>query len=112
MEAIKMVQDEPQHLKRLWENSDYFKKGLRDLGFNTGRSQTPITPVMVGESAKAQKLSHALFDNGVFVKPIVYPLVSKDTARIRNIVTAEHTKNDLDFALEAYEKVGRQMKLI
>lgn len=112
MEAISMVQDEPQHLRRLWENTQFFKEGLRSLGFNIGRSQTPITPVIVGESAKAQKLSHSLFENGVFVKPIVYPLVPKDSARVRNIVTAEHTKDDLEFALRTYEKVGRQMKLI
>jgi len=112
IEAIKMVQDEPQHLRRLWENTKFFKEGLRSLGFNTGRSQTPITPVIVGESAKAQKLSRSLFDKGVFVKPIVYPLVAKDAARIRNIVTAGHTKDDLEFALDIYKKVGREMKLI
>jgi glycine C-acetyltransferase len=112
MEALRMVQDEPQHLKRLWENTKLFKEGLRDLGFDIGHSQTPITPVMVGESAKAQKLSKSLFENGVFAKPIVYPLVSKDTARIRNIVTAEHTIDDLGAALDVYAKVGREMKLI
>ena len=112
MESLKMVQDEPEHFKRLWENSKYFKEGLKDLGFNTGRSQTPITPVIVGESSKAVELSNKLFENGVFVKPIVYPLVSKDTARVRNIVTAQHTKEDLDFALETYEKIGKEMKLI
>jgi glycine C-acetyltransferase len=112
MEALKVVQDEPQHLKRLWDNTKFFKEGLRDLGFNIGRSQTPITPVIVGESAKAQQLSRSLFEHGVFVKPIVYPLVSKDTARVRNIVTAEHKKEDLEFALQTYEKVGKEMKLI
>jgi glycine C-acetyltransferase len=112
MEALRVVQDEPQHLKRLWDNTKFFKEGLRDLGFNIGRSQTPITPVIVGESATAQKLSRALFDHDVFVKPIVYPLVSKDTARVRNIVTAEHTQEDLQFALDVYKKVGNEMKLI
>jgi len=112
MEALKVVQDEPQHLKNLWNNTRFFKEGLRDLGFNIGRSQTPITPVIVGESAKAQQLSRSLFEHGVFVKPIVYPLVSKDTARVRNIVTAEHKKEDLEFALGVYEKVGKEMKLI
>jgi glycine C-acetyltransferase len=112
MEALKVVQDEPQHLKNMWDNTQFFKEGLRDLGFNIGRSQTPITPVIVGESAKAQQLSRSLFEHGVFVKPIVYPLVSKDTARVRNIVTAEHTKDDLEFALDIYKKVGKEMKLI
>ena len=68
--------------------------------------------MIVGESSKAVELSNRLFDNGIFVKPIVYPLVSKDTSRVRNIVTAQHTKEDLDFALETYEKIGKQMKLI
>ncbi|MCK5022656.1 MAG: glycine C-acetyltransferase, partial [Candidatus Aenigmarchaeota archaeon] len=99
IEAIKMVQDEPEHHKKLWENSNYFKEGLKDLGFNTGVSETPITPVIVGPSSKAAELSKRLFDNGIFVKPIVFPLVSKDTARVRNIVTAQHTREDLDFAL-------------
>jgi len=112
MEALRIVQDEPQHLKHLWDNTKFFKEGLRDLGFNIGRSQTPITPVIVGESAKAQQLSKTLFEHGVFVKPILYPLVSKDSARVRNIVTAEHTKEDLDFALKTYEKVGKDLKLI
>ncbi len=112
MEALRIVQDEPQHLKQLWDNTKFFKEGLRDLGFNIGHSQTPITPVIVGESAKAQQLSKALFEHGVFVKPILYPLVSKDSARVRNIVTAEHTKDDLDFALKTYEKVGKDLKLI
>jgi len=112
MEALKVVQDEPQHLKRLWENTKFFKEGLRDLGFNIGHSQTPITPVIVGESAAAQKLSKTLFDHGVFAKPIVFPLVAKDAARIRNIVTAEHTTEDLQFALDVYKKVGKKLKLI
>ena len=112
MEALRVVQDEPQHLKRLWENTKFFKEGLRDLGFNIGHSQTPITPVIVGESAAAQKLSKTLFDHGVFAKPIVFPLVAKDAARIRNIVTAEHTTEDLQFALDVYKKVGKKLKLI
>lgn len=112
MEALKMVQDEPEHHRKLWENSNYFKEGLRDLGFNIGRSQTPITPVIVGESSRAVELSKRLFRSGIFVKPIVYPLVSKDTSRVRNIVTAQHTKEDLDFAIETYKKIGNEMKLI
>ncbi len=112
MEAIKMVQDEPQHLKNLWNNTKYFKSGLKELGFDTGRSQTPITPVIVGESSMAQKLSKEMFEEGVFAKPIVYPLVAKDKARIRTIVTAQHTKEDLDFALEKFRKVGKGLRII
>lgn len=112
MEAIKMVQDEPQHHKNLWKNTKYFKEKIKALGFNTGKSQTPITPVIVGESKNAIKLSEETFKEGLFVKPIVYPLVSKDTARVRTIVTAIHTKEDLDEALEIFEKVGKRLKLI
>ena len=111
-EAIKMVQDEPHHLKNLWNNAKYFKEKLMDLGFDTGRSQTPITPVIVGESSTAVKLSHELLDEGIFVKPIVYPLVAKDKARVRTIVTAQHTKEDLDTAVEAFKKVGKELGII
>lgn len=112
IEAIKMVQDEPVHLKRLWENTKYFKQGLQELGFNTGRSVTPITPVIVGTSETAQKLSREMFEEDVFVKPIVYPLVAKDAARVRTIVTAQHTKEDLDFALEKFGKVGKKLSIV
>ncbi|MCD4739816.1 glycine C-acetyltransferase [archaeon] len=112
MEAIDMVQDEPQHLKNLWDNTKYFKKGLEDLGFDTGHSETPITPVIVGESSNANKLSVEMLKEGVFVKPIIYPLVAKDKARVRTIVTAQHTKEDLNFCLGKFEDVGKRMNLI
>ena len=112
MEAIKMVQDEPQHLKNLWKNTKYFKGKIMDLGFDTGRSQTPITPIIVGESKNAIDLSNETFKEGLFAKPIVYPLVAKDKARVRTIVTAIHTKEDLDEAVDIFEKVGKRLKLI
>ncbi len=99
-------------MKKLWDNTRYFKKGLKDLGFDTGNSETPITPVMVGESGKARKLADSMFKLGVFVLPIVYPMVAKDKARIRTIVTSAHTKKDLDEATDAFEKAGREMALI
>jgi len=112
MEAIKMVQDEPQHLKNLWNNTKYFKEKVMELGFDTGRSKTPITPIIVGENKNAIKLSEETFKEGLFVKPILYPLVAKDKARVRTIVTALHTKEDLDEALEIFERVGKRLKLI
>lgn len=112
MEALRMVQDEPHHLKNLWNNTKYFKEKLMELGFDTGRSQTPITPVIVGESSNAQLLSKEMLKESVFVKPIVYPLVAKDRARVRTIVNAHHTREDLDEALDAFEKVGKMMRLI
>ena len=110
--AIQLVQRTPGLVKKLWENTRYFKKGLKDLGFDTGNSETPITPVMVGESGKAHKLADAMFKLAVFVLPIVYPMVAKDKARIRTIVTSAHTKKDLDDAISAFEKAGRQLALI
>ncbi|MFC2175166.1 glycine C-acetyltransferase [archaeon] len=111
-ESIKMVQDEPQHLKNLWDNAKYLKKGLNDLGFDTGRSETPITPVIVGEPANASMLSKEMLKEGVFVKPIVYPLVAKDKSRVRTIVTAQHTTEDLDYCLQKFEEVGKRLKLL
>ncbi|MBI5355310.1 MAG: glycine C-acetyltransferase [Candidatus Aenigmarchaeota archaeon] len=106
--AIQTVQKEKHHLKNLWDNAKFLKNGFDGLGFNTGQSKTPITPVIVGESAVAQELSRELFKEGVFAKPIVYPLVAKDKARIRTIVTAAHKKEDLDKVLSAFEKCGRK----
>src|SRR5205809_1306635 len=99
-------------VKKHRENSRYFKKPLNDLGFDTGQSETPITPVMVGESGKAHKLADEMFKLGVFVLPIVYPMVGKDKARIRTIVTSAHTKKDLDQASGAFEKAGKKLSLM
>ncbi len=112
LEAVRMIQDEPIHLKRLWDNTRYFQENMRDLGFDLGVTQSPITPVIVGESSVAQDLSKGLFDEGVFIKPIVYPLVAKDKARVRAIVNANHTREDLDEVLSAFEKVGQKLRII
>jgi glycine C-acetyltransferase len=112
MEAIRMIQDEPGHLQQLWENTRYFKKAMTDLGFDIGHSQTPITPVMAGQSKEAVELSRQLFEEGLFAKPIVFPLVAKDKARVRINVTAQHTKEDLEEAIVIFENVGKRMKLI
>ncbi len=110
--SLEVVQDEPVHLRRLWENTRYFKDGLRTLGFDIGNSETPITPVMVGESSIARKMSEMLFAESVFALPIVYPMVAPDKARIRTIMNAGHTKGDLDFALRAFEKVGKLLGIL
>jgi len=111
-EAIKMVQDEPQHLQQLWKNGNYLKEQLQSLGFNTGSSKTPITPLIVGDSGKAQELSKHMFDEGVFTKAIVFPLVAKDKARLRLMPTAQHTKDDMDFCIEKLAKTGKKMGII
>ena len=110
--AIQIVKKNPSLVKKLWDNTRYFKKALKDLGFDTGQSETPITPVMVGESGKAHKLADEMFKLGVFVLPIVFPMVGKDKARIRTIVTSAHTKKDLDEAADAFEKAGKKLSIL
>src|SRR5437867_697166 len=110
--AIDVLETEPRHVKKLWSNTKYFKKRLVSMGFDIGRSETPITPVMLGDSATAKRFSERLFDEGVFALPIVFPMVAKDRARIRNIVNAGLRREDLDEALAAYEKIGKELKVL
>ena len=110
--ALQLVQKQPSLVKKLWDNAGYFKKGLKDIGLDTGNSETPITPVIVGEASKARELADDLFKLGVFVLPIVFPMVARDKARVRTIVTSAHTRKDLYTALRAFEKVGKQLALI
>jgi len=110
--AIDVLETEPQHVKNLWNNTKYFKKELNSMGFDTGHSETPITPVIVGESSKAKELSNRLYDEGVFALPIVFPMVARDKARIRTMMNAGLTKKDLDFALEKFEKLGKKLEII
>ena len=110
--ALDVLLEEPEIIDRLWENTRFFKAGLERLGFNTGLSQSPITPVIAGDGARAMKLSDRLFEEGVFAQGIAYPTVARDKARVRTIVTATHTREDLQFALDTFEKVGRELGLI
>jgi glycine C-acetyltransferase len=110
--AIDVLLEEPEIIDRLWENTRFFKKGLQDLGFDTGMSESPITPVIVGEGSKAMLLSDKLFGRGVFAQGIAFPTVARDKARVRTIVTATHTRDDLQYALDAFAAVGRDLGLI
>jgi len=110
--AIDVLEKEPQHVKRLWDHTHYFKKTMKDLGFDVGNSQTPITPVIVGESGVAKKLSARLFEEGVFALPIVFPMVARDKARIRTMMNAQLTKEDLDLAISSFEKIGKELNII
>lgn len=110
--AVDVLLDEPELIKKLWDNAQFFKKGLESLGFNTGKSETPITPVIVGEGSKAHKLSDKLFEYGVFAQGIAFPTVAKDAARVRTIVTAQHSQEELEEALNAFEKAGKELELI
>jgi len=110
--AIDVLETEPEHVRKLWENTEYFRKELQGLGFDTGRSQTPIIPVMVGDNSLAKRLSAKLLESSVFALPIVYPMVAQGKARIRTIMNAALTKEDLSFALGAFERAGRELGII
>ncbi len=110
--AIDVLETEPEHVRNLWDNTDYFKKELNSMGFDTGESETPITPVIVGESSKAKELSNLLFEQGVFALPIVFPMVARDKARIRTMMNAGLTRKDINFALEKFEKLGKKLDII
>jgi glycine C-acetyltransferase len=110
--ALDILEQEPEIIERLWDNTRFFKKGLEDLGFDTGASQSPITPVIAGEGSLAMKLSDRLFEEGVFAQGIAFPTVARDKARVRTIVTATHTRGELQFALDAFRKVGTELGLI
>jgi len=110
--AVDVLETEPELIDRLWENARYFKAGLERLNFDTGHSETPITPVIVGQGALAMKLSDRLFQEGVFAQGIAFPTVAKDKARVRTIVTAEHTRAELETCLAAFETVGRELAII
>jgi glycine C-acetyltransferase len=110
--ALDVLEQEPQIIERLWENTRFFKGGLQALGFNTGPSESPITPVIAGEGSRAMKLSDRLFAEGVFAQGIAFPTVARDKARVRTIVTAAHTREELQFALDKFKLVGTELGLI
>jgi len=110
--AIEVLETEPELIERLWDNARFFKAGLERLGFDTGHSETPITPVIVGKGALAMKLSDRLFEEGVFAQGIGFPTVPDDRSRVRTIVTAEHSREELETCLAAFETVGRELAII
>ena len=110
--AIEVLESEPELIERLWTNARFFKAGLERLGFDTGHSETPITPVIVGKGALAMKLSDRLFEEGVFAQGIGFPTVPDDRSRVRTIVTAEHSHEELETCLLAFETVGRELAII
>jgi glycine C-acetyltransferase len=110
--ALDIVEKEPERVKKLWDNTKYFKKEIENLGFDTGNSQTPIIPSMVGDSKKAQELAKRLYDEGIFCLAIVFPMVGRGKARIRNQMNAGMSKEDLDVILRAYEKCGKELDII
>ena len=112
LEAVKILMESDERVKRLWDNAKYFKEKMNELGFDTGHSETPITPVMLYDAKLATEFSKKLFEEGVFAQAIGYPTVPKGKARIRVMISAVHTKEDLDFAIEKFEKVGKELNVI
>jgi glycine C-acetyltransferase len=110
--ALDVLEQEPQWMQQLWDNTAFFKAGLHKLGFNTGRSESPITPVIVGEAPLAAQMSDKLFAAGVFAQSIGFPTVARGQARLRTIVTATHTRDDLQYALDMFAKVGQELGVV
>lgn len=110
--SIQLMQDHPELVEKVWENAIYFKEELKKIGYDIGVSETPITPVILGDESLTQQFSKKLIENGLYVKPIVYPTVPLGTGRVRNMSTAAHTKEMLDHAVAIYQKVGNEMGII
>ena len=112
LEAVRILQESDAVVKKLWDNVNYIKSEFKKLGFDTGYSKTPITPVMLGDEEIAKKFSAKLFEEGVFATPIVFPMVAKGKARIRVIPSASHSRKDLDFGIKAFRKVAKELKVL
>ncbi|MBM7693811.1 glycine C-acetyltransferase [Peribacillus deserti] len=112
IEAINVLLEEPELIEKLWDNTRFFKQGLEQLGFNTGKSETPVTPVIVGDEALSHQFSDKLLQYGVFAQGIAFPTVAKGMARVRTIVTAQHSREELQAALDAFEKAGKELGII
>jgi glycine C-acetyltransferase len=111
-EAVKKLMSSTELHDKLWENGNYLKENLQKLGFDIGQSESPITPVIIGDEKKTQEFSNRLKEEGVYVKSIVFPTVPRGTGRVRNMPTAAHTKEMLDDAIAAFEKVGKELDII
>ncbi len=112
MEAVRILQESDELVKKLWENANYFKEHMRKAGFDLGNSQTPITPVMIGDEITTQEFSKKLFERNVFAQAISYPTVPKGKARMRVMISATHSRDDLDFAVEQFTAVGKELGVI
>jgi glycine C-acetyltransferase len=111
--SIEVVENEPEHVKKVWDNTNYFKKEIQSIGYNTGASETPIIPLIVGDPGKAQELARLLFvEESIFTTPIIFPMVAKELSRIRVQMNALLTRDDLDVAISAIETIGKKLKII
>ncbi|MFO7880918.1 MAG: glycine C-acetyltransferase [Kosmotogaceae bacterium] len=112
LESVKTLSESDELVKKLWDNAEYFKNKMEELGFDTGHSETPITPVMLYDAKLSSDFSAKLFEEGVFAQSIGYPTVPKGKARIRVMISAAHSKEDLDYAIERFEKIGKELGVI
>ena len=111
--SIEVVENEPEHVNKVWENTNYFKKEIQSIGYNTGVSETPIIPLIVGDPGKAQELAKLLFvERSIFTTPIIFPMVAKELSRIRVQMNALLTREDLDVAINAIESIGKKLNII
>ena len=110
--AVDILTESDELVRKLWDNASYFKKGMVERGFDIGHSETPITPVMLGEAPLAQEFSRRLFEEGIFAQAIGYPTVPRGKARIRVMISATHSRDDLDFALDKFEKIGKELGVL
>ena len=106
--AVETLEESDELVKKMWENTNYFKDGMKSLGFDTGHTETPIIPVMLGDAKLTQEFEEKLFERNIFAHAIVYPTVPRGEARLRVQISAVHTRKDLDFALDTFEKIGHE----
>lgn len=111
-ESLRLIASDDSRVRRLWQNRAYFAERMQEAGFDTGISATPVVPVIIGDEALAVRMSDALYEQGVFAQAIQYPLVARGKARIRCILSADHTQEDLDLAVEAFVNVGRDLEVL
>jgi glycine C-acetyltransferase len=112
LEAVNILEESTVQVERLWSNARMMKEGLQAAGFNTGRSETPIVPVIIGDAKLTQQFSRALFDEGIFVMPIVFPTVPQGTARVRVMNSATHTPDDIQQAIQTFARVGKTLQIV
>jgi len=110
--SVKLLESSDERVRRLWENTGYFKEGMKSLGFDTGVSETPIIPVMLGEASLARTFSRRLFEEKIFGMALGYPTVPMGKARIRAIISATHSHEDLDFAFDAFKRIGKELGVL
>jgi glycine C-acetyltransferase len=110
--AIEVLENEPEHVENLWKNTNYFKEAVEDLGFDTGNSETPIIPIIVGEPGKAKRLADRLYEEGIFVTPIVFPMVARELSRIRVQINARLTTDMLEKVISNLEEIGKKLNVI